>query len=150
MNVSHRSRNTRPGPVLLLLSLALINAACASQPRLPDSRISSGAAEVQAWVTTSDHSWALRSVEVRAESADAPAEIEVDTDHRYQRMLGFGASITDSSAWLIQHKMSSAQRTALLQELFGRSADGIGLEFTRLTIGASDFSRYHYLSLIHI
>ncbi|MGH8026912.1 MAG: glycoside hydrolase family 30 protein [Pseudoxanthomonas sp.] len=144
MNVPHRSRNAKSELVSLLLSLALINAACASQPRLPDSGGSSSAAEVEAWVTTSDHSWALRTVEVRAEAADAPAEIEVDTDKRYQRMLGFGASITDSSAWLIQHKMSPAQREALLQELFGRSADGIGLEFTRLTIGASDFSRHHY------
>lgn len=144
MNVLHRSRNAKPVLVLLLLSLALINAACASQPRLPDSGVSSGAAEVQAWVTTSDRRWALWPVQARAEPADAPAEIEVDTDKRYQRMLGFGASITDSSAWLIQHKMSSAQREALLQELFGRLADGIGLEFTRLTIGASDFSRHHY------
>jgi O-glycosyl hydrolase len=27
-----------------------------------------------------------------------------------------------------------------MQELFGREAGGIGLSFTRLTIGASDFS----------
>ena len=144
MNASHRSCNAKPRAVVLSFSLALITAACASQPRLPDAGISSNAAEVQAWVTTSDHRWALRPVQVHAESADAPAEIEVDTDKRYQRMLGFGASITDSSAWLIQHKMSDAQREALLQELFGRSADSIGLEFTRLTIGASDFSRHHY------
>ena len=39
--------------------------------------------------------------------------------------------------------MNSAQRQALLQELFGRDP-GIGLSFTRLTIGASDFSRRHY------
>ena len=36
------------------------------------------------------------------------------------------------------------QRDALLQELFGRDAGGIGLSFTRLTIGASDFSLDHY------
>ncbi|HEX7802668.1 MAG TPA: glycoside hydrolase family 30 beta sandwich domain-containing protein [Pseudoxanthomonas sp.] len=144
MNVPHHSRNAQSRAILTLLSFALIGAACASQPRLPGAGGASGAAEVQAWVTTSDHRLALRPVEVRAASADAPAEIEVDTQQRYQRMLGFGASITDSSAWLIQHKMSSAQREALLQELFGRSADGIGLEFTRLTIGASDFSRHHY------
>ncbi len=55
-------------------------------------------------------------------------------------MLGFGASITDASAWLIQHRMSPTQRDALLRELFGREGDGIGFGFTRLTIGASDFS----------
>jgi glucosylceramidase len=31
-----------------------------------------------------------------------------------------------------------------MQELFGREAGGIGLSFTRLTIGASDFSTEHY------
>jgi glucosylceramidase len=59
-------------------------------------------------------------------------------------MAGFGASITDASAWLIQQRMSPAQRQALLEELFGRGTQGIGMDFTRLTIGASDFSRQHY------
>ncbi|HET6784100.1 MAG TPA: hypothetical protein VFH12_09720, partial [Pseudoxanthomonas sp.] len=72
MNAPHHSRNARSRAVLTLLSFALIGAACASQPRLPDAGISSNAAEVQAWVTTSDHRWALRPVQVHAESADAP------------------------------------------------------------------------------
>ena len=54
------------------------------------------------------------------------------------------ASITDASAWLIQHKMTGPQREALLDELFGAPPAGLGLSFTRLTIGASDFSRTHY------
>ena len=144
MNIPHCCRNAQPRAVLLSLSFALIGTACASQPSLPDSSVANGPTEVQGWVTTSDHRWALRPVEVRSEPADASAEIEVDIDKRYQRMLGFGASITDSSAWLIQQRMTSDQRQALLQELFGRSGDGIGLDFTRLTIGASDFSRHHY------
>ena len=36
------------------------------------------------------------------------------------------------------------QRDALLEELFGREGNGLGLSFSRLTIGASDFSRHHY------
>jgi glucosylceramidase len=70
-------------------------------------------------------------------------QIEVDAAITYQEMIGFGAAITDASAWLIQTKLSPAQREALLQDLFGRTT-GIGLSFTRLTIGASDFSRAHY------
>lgn len=76
--------------------------------------------------------------------AAAPVQIQVDTSKRYQRMLGFGASITDASAWLIQHRMQPRQREALLRELFGRDGAGVGFDFTRLTIGASDFSRHHY------
>lgn len=149
MNVPHRRRSTKPGMILLSLSFALIGGACASRPQLPEHRSAGGPTEVQAWVTTSDHRLALRPAEVHAEPMDdrgetGPAEIEVDIGKRYQRMLGFGASITDSSAWLIQHKMTPDQRGALLQELFGSAKDGIGLAFTRLTIGASDFSRHHY------
>ena len=40
--------------------------------------------------------------------------------------------------------MNPAQRGSLMKELFGRGEGGIGLSFTRLTIGASDFSREHY------
>jgi len=77
------------------------------------------------------------------EQQGATIRIDVDTAITYQEMVGFGAAITDASAWLIQTKLSPAQREALLQDLFGRTT-GIGLSFTRLTIGASDFSRTHY------
>lgn len=69
--------------------------------------------------------------------------IQVDPAQRYQTIAGFGAAITDSSAWLIQRRMNAAQRDALLADLFGPSP-GIGLGATRLTIGASDFSLSHY------
>ena len=59
-------------------------------------------------------------------------------------MVGFGAAITDSSAWLISNRLKATQRSALLKELFGRRHGGIGLSFTRISIGASDFSLKHY------
>lgn len=71
-------------------------------------------------------------------------KIEVDPSKRFQTMVGFGASITDASAWLIRNKLSEVQRNALMAELFGRGPEGVGFEFTRLTIGASDFSLHHY------
>lgn len=70
------------------------------------------------------------------------ANIVVDPAKRYQEIVGFGAAVTDASAYVIQ-RMEKTQRTALLSELFARPA-GLGLSFTRLTIGASDFSRSHY------
>src|SRR3546814_11872336 len=54
------------------------------------------------------------------------------------------AAVTDASAWLLQTQLSDAARTRLLRELFGRDEAGLGLSLTRLTIGASDFSRTHY------
>jgi len=57
-------------------------------------------------------------------------------------MVGFGAAMTDASAYLIQQKLG-AQHDAILHELFGRNP-GIGLSFMRVPMGASDFSTHDY------
>nr|WP_314545991.1 glycoside hydrolase family 30 beta sandwich domain-containing protein [uncultured Massilia sp.] len=115
---------------------------------------------VQGWVTTGDRAKLLARAPDTTFSADASdsaaasAVIDIDPAKRYQEIAGFGAAITDASGWLIQQRLKPAQRDALLRELFGRESlghdtlahdtQGIGLSFTRLTIGASDFSRSHY------
>lgn len=112
--------------------------------------VSRDGAWVESWTTTSDHRLALSHAEAPMRDAGrlakdpARTEIVIDAGVRHQRMVGFGASITDASAWLIQHRMDARQRDALLRELFGREGDGVGFDFARLTIGASDFSRSHY------
>lgn len=103
----------------------------------------------EVWVTTDDHRLTLAYEAVplhdkRETAQGAQTRIRIEAGQRYQRIVGFGASVTDSSAWLLQHRMDAGQRTALLRELFGREGDGIGLDFARLTIGASDFSLTHY------
>ena len=100
---------------------------------------------VQSWVTLTDQSKLLAPEPDTyfASTQVLPLNIEVDASKRYQQMVGFGANITDASAWLIQHRMSDQQRAALMEELFGK-APGLGFSFTRLTIGASDFSLKHY------
>jgi glucosylceramidase len=110
-----------------------------------------GGTPVQAWVTTGDQARLLsREPDARFDAAmvkmaaDTPV-IVIDPATRYQQIAGFGAAITDASAWLLQKRMTAPQRDALVRELFGREpGKGIGLSFTRLTIGASDFSRNHY------
>jgi glucosylceramidase len=100
---------------------------------------------VDVWVTTADRSQQLaHATDVALGRATAaPATIEIDTARRYQTMIGFGAAITDASAWLIRSRMDGAQRVALMQELFG-PAPALQISFVRLTIGASDFSPAHY------
>lgn len=99
----------------------------------------------QAWITTGDQRMLLARQAPVTFDEGAPAAIVIDVDPatQYQEMQGFGAAITDASAWLIQHRLGTAQRDALLKDLFGTEA-GLGLSFTRLTIGASDFSTAHY------
>src|SRR5260370_25624039 len=65
--------------------------------------------------------------------------ITVNDATKYQEMDGFGASLTESSAWLLSHKLTPAQRTALLKQLFD-TKQGIGLAILRQPMGSSDFS----------
>lgn len=65
--------------------------------------------------------------------------IFLDERRRYQSMIGFGASFTDSSAWLVGTRLDPAQRAAAISDLFSRR-DGIGLSFVRQPMGASDFA----------
>lgn len=67
--------------------------------------------------------------------------ISVNEGTTYQTMDGFGASMTGSSAFVI-NSMTSTSKNNLLNDLF--SSSGIRLTFIRHTIGASDFSRWSY------
>ncbi len=73
---------------------------------------------------------------------DAPANglpvITVNDAVGYQKINGFGAAMTDSSAWLIERMLPAAERSAVMSALFG--TNGIRLNFVRVPIGASDFT----------
>jgi glucosylceramidase len=99
----------------------------------------------QAWITTADQTRLLSrqaDVLIRSGADASPVVIDVDEGTSYQEMIGFGAAMTDASAYLIQHKLG-AQRDAILRELFGRNP-GLGLSFMRVPMGASDFSTHDY------
>lgn len=106
------------------------------------------APQLRSWTTTGDKRQLLAaqapSNPVTADAVAGLPVVAVDAKERHQTMVGFGAAITDASAWLIQTKLAPAQRDALLKELYGRGEDGLGFSFTRVTIGASDFSLDHY------
>ncbi|WP_261564992.1 GDSL-type esterase/lipase family protein [Frankia gtarii] len=98
-----------------------------------------------AWLTTADGARHLdRQPDVRLSPSTGRAAAEgvlrVDTDRRFQVMEGIGASLTDSSAYLIDTALSSRERGRLMRSLFDPDA-GAGLSFLRQPIGASDFSR---------
>ncbi|HTN41160.1 MAG TPA: glycosyl hydrolase, partial [Asticcacaulis sp.] len=100
------------------------------------------AGPVKVWETDADQS-KLLAPQVDIDFGEASGTvITVDPARTYQTMVGFGASMTDASVWLIRNKMTTRQRDALMRDLFG--AEGLNFSFTRLTIGASDFSRAHY------
>lgn len=102
--------------------------------------------DVQGWMTSADGRVRLAPMtavgRTKLESGKSP-DILVDSGKRYQSMVGFGASITDASAWLIQTKLTPKSRKALLTELFS-VRQGVGFSVTRVPVAASDFSLSHY------
>lgn len=96
---------------------------------------------VQVWLSNPNtNTWLARQSDVRfsASSAGADYTIAVNEGSTYQTMDGFGASLTDSSSWLLQNKLSAAKRTEVMNQLF--SASGINISALRQPIGASDFN----------
>lgn len=122
----------------LLGLLGILTAACASiqPPTLKPAEM---------WVTTADETQKLASQPSIASSGAASGDeaVAIDSTRRFQRIQGFGAAMTDASAELLS-RLPEEQRRAIMAELFGRANGGLGLSFTRLTVGASDFSRTHY------
>lgn len=112
---------------------AVLFSACSSDP-------------VEVYLTTGDRARLLErqaDVRLRRGGDDGFPTIEIRDDTAYQEIIGFGAALTDASAWLLNHRLGAGERDALLQELFGRDP-GIGFSFIRVDMGASDFALRHY------
>jgi len=73
---------------------------------------------------------------VSAGEATGNLTITIDPARTHQTMEGFGAALTNSSAFLIHNH---PQRQAILETLFSPT-DGIGISYVRVPLGASDFT----------
>lgn len=69
--------------------------------------------------------------------------IAINPAQTFQEIEGFGASLTDSSAWLIYEFLNASERQAVLTDLFD-PVNGIGLSYLRQPMGASDFRLQEY------
>jgi glucosylceramidase len=105
-----------------------------------------GAQSVRAVVTTDDLSQTLapqRELNFSKGSTTADVVVDVDDTQRMQTIDGFGAAMTEGSAWLLQEKLSHPLREATMRQLFS-PALGASLSFLRLPLGATDLSRSQY------
>lgn len=64
--------------------------------------------------------------------------IDVNDAIHEQRITGFGAAMTDSSAWLLYDELPPQTRAVVMEALFGPS--GIRLDWVRAPMGGSDFT----------
>lgn len=100
-----------------------------------------GRRAVHVTLTTAHLTHALQSmpdVQFCNGSPTGTSVIAVSDGVRYQQVQGFGAAMTDSSAWLLMTQLSASTRKRVFASVFGRA--GIRLNYLRIPMGASDFS----------
>lgn len=114
---------------------------------LPVSAPAAWAQQADVWVTYPDRSRLISWDGTRDFADDGGVDgrtLVVDPGVEYQQIDGFGASLTESSAWLIANRMNQPQRDALMQALFGFEEGDAGISYLRIPLGASDFSLDHF------
>jgi len=130
-------------PLLICLSVAMHCSMAGAQERA--SAATSPARQVQVFEST-EHT--VGEPEERGPISFGPRRpaaltIFVNDAKQYQTIDGFGASITDSSAWLLRKKLSDSQFQKVMEMLFDREK-GIGLSLLRQPMGSSDFALEDY------
>jgi glucosylceramidase len=78
-------------------------------------------------------------------SGSGGVTISVNENTKYQQFVGAGASMTDTAAYLLgsSNALSATTRSQVMTNLFSPTS-GIGLDFLRNPMGASDLARYNY------
>jgi len=78
-------------------------------------------------------------------NANGAVTVTVNENTKYQQFVGAGASMTDTAGYLLGSSgaLTSATRSAVMTKLFDPN-NGIGLDFLRNPMGASDLARYNY------
>src|SRR6476659_6730412 len=82
---------------------------------LPAAPASAANEVVHKWLTTSDLSQHLtQQADLGFSASSGSGTISVDNTQSFQSIVGFGAAMTDSSAWLLSDKLSSTAHTNLM------------------------------------
>jgi glucosylceramidase len=133
--------------IVILFGLINIDSGCIQKkPENPDDNNQKPAdGIIEVWLTDSDNNiyFEKQSNLPVNQQFDNATVIEIDTSIQFQNIEGFGAALTGSSAHVLINNLTSPQRTSILNQLFNPQ-NGIGINFLRLTMGASDFSLYDF------
>lgn len=78
-----------------------------------------------------------------SEQTEALPTIQINDAITYQEMDGFGFTLSQGSAVHLLG-MSQEARESILEELFGRKGNNIGISYIRLSIAASDLNEYPF------
>ena len=130
--------------IAVIIGYLCINADCSSkkQPNPPNPNPPPITSGITAWITTGDRANLLQkqpNLISFSSATNTNPTVDVDSTIIYQTVDGFGYTLTGGSAYHI-NRLSAAQKSSLLQELFGSSETSIGISYLRVSIGASDLS----------
>src|SRR5690348_13017036 len=107
-----------------------------SMPALAAADAPSG--QVNVWGNFRDQRHAERpSLEWKKSGQVAADAIQLDMAARRQEILGFGAAITEASAYML-NRLSDAERAPVMRDLF--APDAMALNVCRTCIGSSDYA----------
>jgi glucosylceramidase len=126
----------------ILAAIALTLAGCSAKKPTVETTTGVKTGDVAVWLTTGDRASLLQpqtAVLNFATASNTNPTIEVDDAEKFQKIDGFGYTLTGGSAGLI-NAMDEKSKDALLEELFSLKNNGIGVSYLRISIGASDLS----------
>lgn len=134
---------------ICFLSVLLVVSAC-KEPPIPIPPIPVDPVEIDEVVaiyqTSADGSSVLASFADSLPLVSPTGEgvqVVVNPDAVQQKMEGYGAALTESSAYVLMEYLSESERFDVLEDLFSPEK-GIGISYVRVTMGGSDFSLSNY------
>lgn len=125
----------RKGPILLIMLLSFASVFGKAKPKSISN-------EVACWLTNPGTSTYLKKENIVLNFTNASNSyptINIDSASRFQTMDGFGFAMTGGSAYLI-NKLATTDRSNLVKELFSNDSSSIGINYLRISIGASDLN----------
>ncbi|MFC5281937.1 glycoside hydrolase family 30 protein [Pedobacter alpinus] len=138
--------------LLFCLSLLICISACKDKKTVtpeivvPPTPPTSQKSDVECWLTNADQSALFQQQNVSLffkSEQNNNSTIVVDTSTTYQTIDGFGYTLTDGSASLM-NALSADKKSAILEQLFATDKTNIGVSYLRISIGASDLSASPY------
>ncbi|MGF2411004.1 MAG: glycoside hydrolase family 30 protein [Ferruginibacter sp.] len=133
------------GTILLLIVLISVQCNCSKKSGTTDNPVvitPPSNTDVSFWVTKADQTILLQKQSglLAFGSAGSSSQvITLDSTQTFQTVDGFGYTLTGGSAALI-NALPAAEKSSLLNELFGTGGNSIGVSYLRVSLGASDLS----------
>lgn len=115
-------------------------------PVTPVTPPAAGASDISYYITSGDKSKLLLKQTAPLIFSNATTTfttINVDSAVTYQSIDGFGYTLTQGSASVI-NQLDATTKASLLNELFGSSDNSIGISYLRIGMGATDLSATVY------